>query len=215
MKKLLIGLVSVATIVLMSAPALASGSDIKVENNNSAYVKNDVNVGANTGWNVTAGGDGGSGGGSGTTKAYGGSTATGGDANGGNGGENSGDITTGDATAKAKVVNVVNTNKTKIEVDCDCANNVDDVKVRNNNQAKVKNYVGVGADSGNNAVWGGLGGDAGNSGYTKASGNSIANGGDANGGNGGANSGDIKTGDAYGKAKVVNIVNKNITKIRR
>ena len=44
---------------------------------------------------------------------------------------------------------------------------------------------------------------------------SVANGGSANGGNGGNNTGNITTGNAKAKSGIVNVVNKNITRIRR
>ena len=211
----------VAAVAFLTSASTASatwwnwGNDITVTNNNSATVTNTVGVVANTGANVAAGGDGGSGGSSGYTKASGGSTATGGDANGGNGGSNSGNILTGDATAKAYVTNDVNYNRTKVTVDCECSSNVDDVKVKNTNGASVGNDVGVLADTGYNDTLGGLGGDGGTTGKTKAYSSSVAVGGDANGGSGATNSGDIDTGSSYAKAKVTNTVNTNITRVRR
>lgn len=183
MQKLIAG----STILAMLAfalPVLATGgSDIEVENSNRAHVDNNVTVDANTGWNGTYGGNGGT--------AFGGSA---------NGGSNSGDIGTGNAYAKSKIVNVVNTNKTKVKVTtCSLNCPVDDIEVENRNKAHVDNTVDVIADTGMNETFGGDGGHA-------------FFGGTANGG---TNSGDIDTGDAKAKSKVVNVVNTNITRIRR
>lgn len=91
MKKLLVGLTSVATIALMAGPALAfammGGSDITVVNNNDAHVTNTVNVSASTGSNEIV-----------AVK----------------GGGNSGDIRTGDAGAASDIVNIINTTITRV-----------------------------------------------------------------------------------------------------
>ncbi len=192
-KKILAGsaLVLALSVVVSASPALAwGGSDIEVENDSYANIRNDVQVGAYTGENVTAGGNGGNGG-----------FTFSGNANGGNGGANSGSIHTGTAYAKAKVVNVANTNLTGITAWCSGCRG--DIEVENDDSdATVGNGVAVFADTGLN---GAVGGVAGNGGF----------GGSTNGGNGGLNSGGITTGSAYSKAKVVNVVNTNITRILR
>lgn len=190
MKKLFVGLTVMALMAMTVAPALAyyppmpsDSSDVTVTNNNSATVSNSVNVSAITGYNYALGG-----------------SATGKNAT---GGSNTGDITTGDAYARAKVVNVVNSNTTKVCAPCvDCEGNVE---VANNNGANVGNGVGVLADTGENVA---AGGDA-----TATGGYYYGGSGTALGGNNTA--GDIETGNAYSSAKVVNVVNKNITRIRR
>ncbi|MFZ5559881.1 MAG: hypothetical protein ACOZAL_03780 [Patescibacteria group bacterium] len=199
MKKILVGLTALA-LLAFAVPALAlDGAVINV--NKFTKVENSVMVVANTGGNITSGGDAGSGG---TSKAIAidSSNAYGGSANGGSGGSNSGDISTGNAYAKAKVVNIVNTSYTA----------TDGGFVLNKNKfTKVDNEVGVAANSGENSTWGGFGGDGG---YSKAIafGGSNAYGGSANGGSGGSNSGDISTGNAHAKAKVFNLVNTSITR---
>lgn len=80
------------------------GGDIEVENKNSAFVSNGLSVGADTGTNDAFAGD---------------ATATGGchhHCNSGtaNGGSVNGEIQTGDAGSSGKVVNVVNTNLTRV-----------------------------------------------------------------------------------------------------
>lgn len=73
-----------------------------------------------------------------------------------------------------------------------------DIKVKNRNRAVVTNTVTVIANTGGNTAAGGNGG--------------TAIGGSANGGN---NTGDIATGTAKAKSKVTNVVNTNVTRIRR
>ncbi|MFH0804414.1 MAG: hypothetical protein V1896_02335 [Candidatus Zambryskibacteria bacterium] len=190
MKKL-IALVAVAAFVLTATPALAwygGGSEIEVENDNHAVVINDTTAVANTGGN-TAYGSGG----------VGGNAMFGSNANGGSG-SNSGDIDTGTAVAKAKTVNVVNSNVTSVKVPCRCKG---DIEVENDNGAFLKNDTVASADTGYNIA----GGDGGNAGTAKFGSN-------ANGGSG-SNSGDIDTGTAVAKAKTVNVVNTNLTRIRR
>ncbi len=167
MKKLLVGLTSVATIALMAGPvALAhggpmmGGSDILVVNDNDAKVTNNVNVSASTGDNKIV-----------AVK----------------GGGNSGDISTGDATAFSTVENYVNDNTTKVSASCRRGCTAD-IKVINKNDARVRNTVDVSASTGGNGI--------------------VAV-------KGGGNSGDIRTGDAYADSLVVNVVNTNVTRIRR
>ena len=104
-------LAAVASLAMVAGPAFAHRNppmpdrDITVINyNKDTAVTNVVKVDAFTGTNLAAGGDGGAGG---DVSGRG----TGGD--GGNGGDG-GTIVTGDAYAKAKVINLVNTNITRI-----------------------------------------------------------------------------------------------------
>ncbi|MCK5591607.1 MAG: hypothetical protein KAI72_06605, partial [Candidatus Pacebacteria bacterium] len=70
-------------------------------------------------------------------------------------------IVTGDATANASVVNIVNTNVTDITCECDCDDECDnscgDVVVVNDNDATVINNVTASASTGSNSVDGGDG----------------------------------------------------------
>ena len=188
MKKF-IALVAIAAFVLTVTPALAYGrhssSDITVENDNHAFVSNDVSVGAYTGGNQAVAGD-----------------ATGGNANGGN---VNGDIGTGDAAAIGYVSNVVNSNDTRIKAPC-TRNCTGDIEIENESKAKVENSLGVEADTGLNFA---VAGDATatNSGCHHRCNTSTANGGSVNG--------DIKTGDANSYGDVVNVVNINLTRVRR
>ncbi|HBT81347.1 hypothetical protein A2757_01680 [Candidatus Giovannonibacteria bacterium RIFCSPHIGHO2_01_FULL_48_47] len=186
--------------------------DITVTNNNSAYVKNEVDVSASTGGNDANGGSGSAAGNGGNVQSSNSGNTGGNGGNGGDGGDG-GVILTGNAFAKSKIVNKVNTNVTRVDP-CDC--DVDDVTVTNNNSAKVKNYVEVKAKTGYNDANGGNagcgcegGGDGGNV-TNSNSGNAGGDGGNAgDGGDGGV----IVTGHAFAKSKILNRVNTNITRI--
>ena len=134
-KKILAGsLLPVMAFAMSVTPALAShwsSSNISVDVDNSAYVKNIVNTDASTGGNVANGGN-----------------ANGGNANGGNGGV----IVTGNADAISTVLNDVNSTYTKVTASCGCRGNID-VDVDNN--ATVKNYVNTDASTGGNTANGG------------------------------------------------------------
>ena len=216
MKKF-IAVFAILALVGVASPASAShwGEDITVTNTNDAYVKNDVDVTASTGSNDANGGYAGGGAGSGGSVNNSDDGNTGGNGgNAGNGGDG-GVILTGNASAGSLITNDVNYNKTKITVDCGC-NDVDDVTVTNTNNARVKNYVDVKAKTGRNNANGGGAGDnsAGSGGSVNNSddGNTGGNGGDAGSGGWG---GLIGTGDAEAGSLVVNVVNTNITRVRR
>src|SRR3989338_1353598 len=129
-----------------------------------------------------------------TTASTGGNDANGGNCGGGfgNDGGNGGFIATGEAAALSAVENVVNTNDTKVKTTCGCRG---DVTVGNSNRAMVKNYVDTTAKTGYNDANGGNGGG----GF----------------GNDGGNGGMIFSGSAGAGSGVANLVNSNITRIRR
>ncbi len=218
MKYALVAFTVLALAVMTAAPALAcpyfSNADIKVSNSNTAMVHNEVYVGANTGGNLSAGAV--SAGGSNDATAWkGGDVHTGAAGNAGSATGNGGTIVTGNANASATVGNIVNTNKTSIKASCGyCYSNIDDSTVRNRNLAFVGNDVTVGADTGYNSSLGAesLGGDnnatawKGGSTYTGAAGygtTAVGNG------------GYINTGNANDSATVFDLVNTNVTRIRR
>jgi len=218
MKKFIAVFAVVALLGLgFASPAFASDDlNIKVKNDNHAYVKNDVNVKASTGGNDANGGYAGGGAGNGGDVIDSDDDNFGGNGgNAGNGGDG-GLIGTGDALVGSLIVNDVNFNDTDIEVDCDCDSDVDDVTVTNNNYAEVGNWVDVYAGTGNNNADGGSAGNngAGNGGDVIDSDddNFGGNGGDAGDGGWG---GVIVTGDAGAGSEIVNLVNTNITRIRR
>jgi len=216
-------LLPLLSVGLYATPALAwhwndDDLTVSVKNDNNATVKNYVDTTASTGGNNATGGSGGAAGDGGDVK-WSDDNNTGG--NGGNGG-NGGDATifTGNATAGTLVANDVNYNKTKITSSCDCEEQDGDVeiKVKNKNQAYVKNDVETKAKTGYNTATGGdsgceCGNGGGDGGDVKGSDddNDAGDGGDA--GNGG--DAYIDTGNALSGTEVVNLVNHNVTRIRR
>ena len=206
MKKL-IAFATVMSLIGGAASVLASG-DIKVTNNNSATVTNSVSVSASTGSNVSTGGSA-----KGETEGgnvnhanfnnlagNGGSTVMGGDG---------GTIVTGGAVATVDIANKINTNKTHIE-----ATNwaVNAIKVHNTNGLDLVNAASAGAESGLNTSNGKKahnetsGGNLDNAGSSNTAGNAGSN---VHGGNGGH----ISTGDAVSASTMVNVLNRNITRI--
>ena len=202
--------------------ALADG-DVIVSNYNDAYVQNVVVAGANSGWNTANGGNGGDAGNGGSVWGSDNDdnvTGMGGAA--GNGG-NGGSVTTGDAVTMVDIMNVVNSNDTDVDL-CACEEDEndaeeedasDDVVVTNLNGALLGNAVVMGADSGWNMTDGGSAGNGGMGGNVDGDDNddnTTGNGGVAgNGGNGGT----VSTGMAGSGALLTNILNTNITRVRR
>jgi hypothetical protein len=199
-----------------------SNSDVKVTNNNSANVTNNISSEAETGENTANGGDGeqGGNGGSATGSSWGwwGSNGENNGGNGGAGGDGGigGVIDTGNATSVVGVENSVNYTYTSVD-SCGCedgfAKRRGDVTVRNNNNAWVTNNVESEAETGENTANGGDGEQGGNGGSASGKGNN--NGG--NGGAGGDGEGDglIMTGDASSGVVVVNRVNRTVTRVVR
>src|SRR3989344_5165811 len=212
---------AIVALLSFASPALAHGGhygssdDITVTNHNSASVRNTVNVSASTGGNDANGGTGSAAGNGGDVNHSDDNNTGGNGGNGGNGGEG-GVIYTGNAYAGSLINNDVNYNETN--VDCDCEGDVDDVTVTNHNSASVNNNVDVrartghneanGGDAGCDCVGGGDGGDVNHSEDHKAGGNG------GNAGHGGWG-GYINTGKAEAGSGIVNLVNTNITRIRR
>jgi len=98
---------------------------------------------------------------------------------------------------------------------CDCG----DVKVKNKNFSFISNRVSSRADTGDNSAGGADGGNGGNSGaINNNDGGDVENSSTGNGGNGGAagvgSGGTVITGNAYSRAKTINVVNTNFTRVR-
>ncbi|OGG48500.1 hypothetical protein A2678_03305 [Candidatus Kaiserbacteria bacterium RIFCSPHIGHO2_01_FULL_53_31] len=217
-----LGMLAVAT------PAFASGhghdrggNDVSVTNNNSAVVINHTDASASTGGNYAGGSEGGNGGDTGEAEVEdgGGNAATSG--NGGTGGDGSdgGYIDTGDATATAGSLNVVNSNLTRVTGDdCGCeGDRGGDTSVRNHNRGLVVNHTDASADTGDNKAKGSEGGNGGDTGEAEVEdggGNSADSGNGGAGGDGGIG-GTVLTGSAVATSRSVNVVNTNITRIRR
>ena len=223
---LIVGSIVALSMVALTNPAAAYGNhyapqsnDITVTNSNSAYVNNTVNVGSNTGGNSVTGGNTGGAGEGGDAR---GSRATAGDGGTSGGSNNDGFIQTGNAAALSAISNNINTNRTKVTTDCGCqGRNGGDVEVTNRSNAKVTNNVTADANTGYNGVAGGTSGAAGNGGNASAHSWSKWNhhNGGATAGNGGNtgtsnNLGTIGTGDALSDSVIVNVVNRNITRVR-
>ena len=226
MKKIIaITAVSVVALFAGANSALAywpgwGGNDVVVTNHNNATVVNNVSADADTGKNDANGGDA-TCAGSGGSVSGAGTGNTGGD--GGNGGDagHGGTIYTGYAYADAYVSNTVNSNETKVSRACDdCERG--EVTVRNRNNATVRNTVDAEADTGKNDADGGDAAGAGSGGsvsggyyywyYSAGSDNEAGDGGD--GGDGG-NGGEIYTGPSDSYSSAINVVNTNITRVRR
>ena len=228
---LIVGSIVALSMIAFTNPAAAYGNhypqpqsnDITVNNNNSAYVSNTVSVNSNTGGNSVVGGNTGGAGNGGDAR---GSHATAGNGGTSGGSNNDGLIQTGDAAALSSITNKINTNRTSITTDCGCQGRTGgDVNVNNTSKAKVGNTVAVNANTGYNGVAGGTSGVAGNGGEASAHSWSLwkhqmaGHGASATAGNGGNtgssnNLGTIVTGDALSDSVVVNVVNRNITRVQ-
>ncbi len=224
MKKFYIIAVSFFMFALAISPALAWGGMDLVVNENCAFVGNHVEADAETGENGaggSAGGDGGDGGkivnvdGGDVERSHTGSGGSGGSGNIG------GTVYTGDATAEAGVMNAVNTNRATInrcacvdEDECECGPDI----IKNRNRAMVLNGIEADADTGENGADGSEGGDGGGGGkIINIHGDDVEDSTTGNGGNAGAGGagGYIESGVAVSTAGAINIVNRNVTRIRR
>ncbi len=205
--------------------------DDTVINGNDATVTNIVLSGANTGGNSAGGSEGGKGGRGGKIANDGGnqnvnSTMTG---NGGNGGDAGigGEVNSGNALANASLDNTVNDNMTDIDR-CACADGTGgrggNVTVHNGSLARVGNEVGALADTGTNSADGSRGGKGGKGGdVSNGGGNQNINGTKeapsttGKGGNGGKSldGGLVTTGNSESNASSTNVVNRNVTRIKR
>jgi len=170
--------------------------DIVVRTNNSAYVQNSVQTHANTGHNTSVGGDA-------SVLVRG----RGNDNNGARGG-NTGEIKTGDATAKSVVTNNVNGTDVRVDADCGCRG---DVRIHTQNEAVVGNSVMTAADSGNNTSVGGNA-DTDVRSWWRRGRNRVGN--DRNNATGGS-AGEVDTGDATSVSDVLNSVNQTMVRVTR
>ena len=220
-----------------------SSDDVRVSNSNSAFVVNHTEASASTGGNYASGAEGGDAGKGGDIENDGkNQNVNGSDAgNGGDGGDadSGGTVKTGDAAAVAVTTNVVNKNDTDVD-SCGCEDelvvgegsqviieeddNHGDVTVRNRNHAVLFNGTEARAKTGYNGASGAEGGDGEDGGDIENEGqNGNQNVNDSNagdGGNGGDATGEtaggwVETGAATSFARTLNVVNKNITRVRR
>lgn len=203
MKKFIIIFIVVFCFLAFSQVQAAEINGDLVWNSNSATVTNNVETSLNTGGNTADG-------------SYGGNSA------GGNGGDAGvgGTVISGDATSITEVSNTVNSNKTLLvrPVRCcfaSCSVNID--VVRNENSASIGNNAGTVTETGLNSA---LGSYAGSSGGSEIVSLNQPNGhehGNHTSGNGGASSdgGLVQSGSALSSTSIVNIVNRNLTRIIR
>ena len=224
MKKLAIFALAFA-LVLSATPVLAG---TRVTNRNSAFVGNTVTADSNTGGNYAGGADTGNGGNAGDIDNNGdGDVEESTTGNGGAGGDISGDnsggtVVTGNAVTVVVIGNDVNSNRTLISSDCGC----DETRtsVRNKNRAVVLNGVYAGSNTGDNKAKGadtgngGSGGDIDNGGYNDdgdVKESDTGNGGAAGDISGAESGGYVETFDATTQVRVINVVNRNVTRVLR
>lgn len=224
---LIVGSIAALGILALANPAAAwhntQNNDTTVTNHNETAVLNTVEVRSNTGGNVVAGGDTRGGGEGGDARANH-------RANGGEGGDSgdanqSGNIRTGDATSIGTIQNDVNRNTTVVESDCGCEDRRGgDVEVHNANYSVVANGMSASSNTGGNIAAGGTTGYGGNGGDANAQSwsywyhhmnNGVANGGDAGDSGDAENEGSITTGNAVSDALVINVVDRNVTRVNR
>ncbi|MEK7555720.1 MAG: hypothetical protein AAB523_00360 [Patescibacteria group bacterium] len=207
----------------VATPAFAEDhleSDDTVINDNEALVCNEVVAVANTGGNEASGSYGGNGGRGGDIRNSGDDVDDSTTGNGGNGGSGDvgGTIYTGNANANALALNDINSNDTEINRCGECGGAEDgDVVVVNINRAMVRNGVGAMANTGENGADGSYGGEGGNGGDIDNNGDDVDDSATGDGGTGGPGGPGalIQTGHANANAGVINVVNRNLTRILR
>lgn len=194
-------------------PADDGGDTTTVSNHNSAHVNNTVSASAKTGGNSANGANGGSAGAGAKVFASDDNNSGGRGGNGGNGGDG-GMIVTGNAHASAGVMNTVNSNRTSVN-NCACSgdDDNDETTVQNRNRAHVRNNVDASAKTGWNDANGGNGGSAKDGGAVIFSDDDNTGGAGGNGGAGGWG-GSVQTGNASSHSHAVNVVNRNLTRVR-
>jgi hypothetical protein len=197
--------------------------DDMVANSNEAVIFNDISVKANTGYNYAGGSYGGDGGNGGAIinedegDVEDSSTGNGGS---GAGASTGGTIMTGNASANANVLNRANTNRTLIDrCACpgDCCDSGDSWVV-NRNRAAIFNFAATDANTGFNEADGSYGGEGGSAGDIHNNGEGDVE--DSMTGTGGqgasaSEGGLVQTGQSNSRLDIVNVVNRNITRILR
>lgn len=223
MKKLSIIILSLFVSGFGIMPAFASGRDNHdndreslIANSNIACVENSAITVAKTGDNIADGSYAGNGGTAGGIVNSGDEdideSSTG---NGGSGGDSGigGTVSTGIAIATTNITNDVNKNVQPVG---------DETVLMNRNMARLSNKVITIADTGDNKAGGSIAGTGGNGGTISSGGHhkdggSIDDSTTGGGGTGGSTSegGMVISGDASSNTTIMNIVNRNITRVRR
>jgi hypothetical protein len=209
MKKIL-ALTAVFTLLAASLPAAAATGDIVVRSRNVASVINEVVTSASTGGNEASGA-------MARNHLGGGNVTDSGSSNeAGNGGNNvlggmGGLIVTGNATANVSVSNDVNSNNTDTEANPWATG---DIRLRSRNVVELGNGVASAALTGDNRAHGhqatnhAINGNVSETNYDNTAGNG---GNHVEGGSGG----EIRTGVSTTNNSVVNVLNRNVTRIRK
>lgn len=194
-------------------------SDITVSNHSFAFVHNTTSSGANTGGNSAGGSTGGNGGAGGSITNRGDDVRDSSTGNGGAGGNagSGGVVQTGNATSAASTVNVIGSSITRIN-GCACGLS-GDVTVRNSSFSGVHNATAAGANTGINSSSESRGGNAGAGGNISngpGEGSSVSTSSTGRGGSGGTGGpgGLVLTGHASALSNTMNIVGRNVTRIR-
>jgi len=198
-----------------------------VMNTNEAVVMNEISVRARTGGNEAGGSYGGNGGNGGNMSLGEDGevedSSTGGGGTGGNGAIG-GTVTTGDATAIAGALNVVNDNRTLIDrCACQdasssvCSDECGHTITVNRSRATVANGLEAEAETGGNDAEGSYGGNGGNGGGIAAGSGEAEDSYTGMGANGGSGSdgGLVTTGAARSISGAINVVNRSVTRITR
>jgi hypothetical protein len=208
MKKL-IAFAAAMSLVAGAIPAFAD-TNITVSNNNSATVSNTVNSITVSGANDAIGGP--------AVNTVDGGNVRHADFNNqaGNGnntvrGGNGGTVVTGNVVATSDVSNTLNYNRTSVDATPWETTNL---RVRNRNTATLSNDIGAASATSGNVADGSTGdnmlsgGNVSHAGSSNTAGNGTNNIGGGNGGN-------ITTGSSASHSTVVNVLNRNITRIRK
>lgn len=224
--KIFLTLIFSTLTILAVSPAMASVNiDGIIVNSNEAIVSNNVEAVVNTGENTADGSFAGNGGNGGAILNRNSEDSSGISGNGGDGGNSGegGTVITGDATVITEINNTINSNRTSLKKRCysDCCDgcgaiNVDNIAV-NLNSARLSNSVAAQANTGINTAIGSYGGAGGEGGMliTPAE-NEDQDVSTGQGGSGGCSSpgGLIQSGSAVTSTSIVNIANRNLTRIR-
>ncbi len=209
MKKI-IAFTTALSLLATALPAFAASNDIVVRSRNVASVSNEVVSSASTGGNTANGA-------AAKNTASGGNVADSGSSNeAGNGGNTvlggmGGLVVTGNANANVSISNDVNSNNTDVEANPWATG---DVRLRSRNVVDLGNAVATGAATGDNVA-------NGRRGVNTVSGGSVTDSNYANkAGNGGnhvegGSGGEIRTGVATTNNSVVNVLNRNVTRMRK
>lgn len=229
MKKTLAALTALGMLAT-ATPAFAAvnSSSISIGNSNVGSISSNTNAQAVTGNNVAQGSQGGSGAAGGNSGTSNNNTSGNGDAstgNGGNGGSGGGAaagglVDTGDASADAGAVNMLNSNETRVRVDGGL--NSSSLTASQRNNGNISDTTAAGANTGGSVAAGSTGGNGSTGGTSGSATKGGSGNGDARtglGGSGGAGGtggigGTVYSGNSTSNAGAFNVLNTNFTRVR-